>query len=549
MNGENVNDEYSKKITDLMKILEEEKATEDIFQEDKQFNEEIKKLEENQQKEILSLQKDIEILKNNNNNIIINSNYEINESFIKIIQDKIMNNIQQKLESYFNLYDKNMEEKIIQMKKKINSDYGNEINNELNKIKLEIEKINEKIIQNCISKQKEINDNLKRIQLELGIEKEKPILENKDNNIKMDESLKDSTENMNISNMSKENEGNSNAKEKNKYQKRIIKDQKINRKSGAKNNGENKRESYNIKSSFSGEMGLDKSNLYENDIHISNQNNNKNPKEGPIDNKRIYQNQKDSNFQKFMNSNTDIKTKKDNSNYNTNKGEDEENISEEIPEDTNKKAPNFFQKQKKYFYNRQSNPNQNKPNAFGSIKNNDNDTAKKLIDKTNILGDSNQNKPKKTKQHLSSLKNIFFIDNLLNHFNKFRINEYDKEIIKKEWIENPKDVEFNCIGYIKSNVIPKMKRYGIDNNTFDILKKKISTVLECIGIDKNYFDSEYYNGTKPKTRIDRNKSQQAVILFRRKFNIGEDVITDAGLESRLIKNNLNMEQTFQDMFD
>ena len=81
-----------------------------------------------------------------------------------------------------------------------------------------------------------------------------------------------------------------------------------------------------------------------------------------------------------------------------------------------------------------------------------------------------------------------------------------------------------------------------------IIKNNISTILKCFFINENYFD-EYYNPQAGgKKKYERNKSIEARDKFRKQFGVGQDVIIDAELERRLEENDLNIEQTFQDIY-
>lgn len=572
MNGENINDEYSIKIDDLekqLKELKEEKENEDEFLEDKQFNEEINQLKENQQKEILSLQKEINQLKKNNNTFI-NPSIEINEDFLKIIQDRIIKDILEKLDSYFNSYDRNIKEKILQMKAKINKEYGEIIIKEINQMKLEIEKHNEKIIENYIEKQNEMINNLKKIELELnfGIEK----IDFEDSNIKIDESQKVSNDNIKMSNnkIIIEDEEKDNPRNKNKYNKRIIK-QTINRKPGNQNNNENKKEIINIKSNLLNELGQDKSEseIYENEINNpSNQNINQSLNQEPLDSKKkILIKKNDPYFNKFLNSKVTNILNKDNNDNN----EDYMNVEDEIPDDSNAKIniPNNSllnrQKQNKFITNLNSNSlkynnmhknkkNQNMPISLGSLLdyNKEKNKANKIIGNEKLLKQLEPQKDdkliKKPKRYYLLIKEIFFLDNNQEYFNKIKINEFTKEEIINEWKAHKKEVEFYFKTFIETRILPKIQMGNLDNHTLDIIKYNISAILECIGMEKNYYLARYYEMNRPKKNIDRMKSQEAMMKFRNTFGIGRDVISDIGLEQRLLKNDLNIEKTLEDIY-
>ena len=101
-----INDE--KKIEELERELNELKVTvdEDLF--DKEFNQEINKLKEEQENEIKSLKNEINKLKKENNydNLINFQNQEFDETFLKILEKQIVNDIvDNKLKDYLKNYE------------------------------------------------------------------------------------------------------------------------------------------------------------------------------------------------------------------------------------------------------------------------------------------------------------------------------------------------------------------------------------------------------------------------------------------------------------
>ena len=98
------------------------------------------------------------------------------------------------------------------------------------------------------------------------------------------------------------------------------------------------------------------------------------------------------------------------------------------------------------------------------------------------------------------------------------------------------------LNFIELNVLPIFKKRGkISEDILEIIKYNISVVLECCGKDKNYFETQ-------KKFINRKKSVAAIRQFRKEFGISEDEYNDAGLEKRLIENNLDIYKTFGKMF-
>ena len=128
-----INDE--KKIEELERELNELKVTvdEDLF--DKEFNKEIDKLKEEQENEIKSLKSEINKLKKENNydNLINFQNQEFDETFLKILEKQIVNDIvDNKLKDYLKNYEKKIEIQIKEIKDNINLEYNKLIESQFN---------------------------------------------------------------------------------------------------------------------------------------------------------------------------------------------------------------------------------------------------------------------------------------------------------------------------------------------------------------------------------------------------------------------------------
>ena len=122
---ENLSDEEY--IAKLEKILAQEKSKEEEIKLSNYDDNEI--LE--QQKEIESLENEIYLLKQNNDISYITNN-EINKNFKNILQNKLIYNIEKKLNNILDEYDKNMIAAIKQMGDNIKKESEKNINEQFN---------------------------------------------------------------------------------------------------------------------------------------------------------------------------------------------------------------------------------------------------------------------------------------------------------------------------------------------------------------------------------------------------------------------------------
>ena len=169
------------------------------------------------------------------------------------------------------------------------------------------------------------------------------------------------------------------------------------------------------------------------------------------------------------------------------------------------------------------------------------------------LEEEKKNKIKIQYNIFNIMNNIFFINNEQKMFKFEQIKEQYKEqlyrLYSKDLKENSKQTSTYCLLFIKNNVLPIFKKNRNYNDyLLEIIKRNISTVLKILRINENYFIQYYSPQTVVEKKYDRNKSIEARINFRKKFNIGEDVIIDKELERRLEDNDLNIDQTFQTMY-
>ena len=155
-----------KRIEELERELKELKGKEDEDFSDKYFDEEIKKLKEEQEKEINCLTSEIDKLKkeNNNDNIIDSPNNLIDEKLFVILEDKIIKDIvDNKLKSYFNNYETKIKTQINEVTSVINNQYKKLIESKFKDIFSQINKENENIKKNYLENMKKMNENIEKI--------------------------------------------------------------------------------------------------------------------------------------------------------------------------------------------------------------------------------------------------------------------------------------------------------------------------------------------------------------------------------------------------
>ena len=530
MDEEIINDE--KRIEELERELNELKAKEDEDLFDKEFKKEISKLKEEQKNEIESLKSEINKLKKENNydNFKNFQSQEFDETFLKNLEEQIINDIvDNKLKSYLNNYKKKIEKQIKEMKNAINLEYNKLIESQFNEI---ISQINNNIKQNYLENISKINENIKKINKVLNIEGANLNLKNIDNNNDIQDQKSDNS--LSSSNFSQKDENSG---------------VKIRQKSGKTNNSRKnskkpipqKKSDNNITSISSSNSlkGINNPKYYENELNNSSQKNDL--KLEPNDNMRHSKKQISSfvsNENPTNSFNTKIKSKK----------EEIINNNGEIQEEINKKINvprNSFLK------TGTNNLNKNIINTNNSNKNHGMDLFNpKTQPQPKRIVHIKNTKPK-TKKYLTILKRTFFHDNYQRYIKNEMINDYDLEELSKEVLNDRKlgedEVVKNTKLFIETRILPIIQENKISEDVLRIVKYNISMILKYLGLDEYLYVSQYYPKNKPK--IDRRVSQEAVIKFRNEFGIGEDIIKDKPLEERLIKNDLNFPKTFQEMFD
>ena len=172
--------------------------------------------------------------------------------------------------------------------------------------------------------------------------------------------------------------------------------------------------------------------------------------------------------------------------------------------------------------------------------------------KTSNSKSKEKNESKSSKLY-QSINNIFFYDYQQKYIKEQKINEFKKEELQKE-IFNDKISGKNILknyymNYIETIVLPLFRRHkDISQSKLDIIKYNISIILECLGMDKNYYNNYFYQNKTKKQNDNRTQSQEAVLRFRKEFGINKEDFKDEALENKLIENNLDIYKTFGKMF-
>ena len=105
------------------------------------------------------------------------------------------------------------------------------------------------------------------------------------------------------------------------------------------------------------------------------------------------------------------------------------------------------------------------------------------------------------------------------------------------------------MNFIEVNVLPLFKRNkNISQSKLEVIQYNISVILECLGMDKKYYENYYYKNETKKRNVKRELSEKAVLRFRSEFNISKEDYADRALERRLIENNLDINKKKKKMF-
>ena len=206
------------------------------------------------------------------------------------------------------------------------------------------------------------------------------------------------------------------------------------------------------------------------------------------------------------------------------------------PEYFNNSPINIKMSDNKYFFNKRINYMNNDLDESSNIK---------------YLNTDSDIKEQNTNKIYQSINNIFFVDYQQKCIKEQKIKEYQKEELKKE-IFNDKVKGKNVLkdyymNYIEKIILPLFKK-NIDKSKLEVIKYNISIILECLEMDKNYYNNYYLQNNIKLKKFNRKQSREAVLRFRKEFNLSREDYTDEALENKLMENYLDINKTFGKMF-
>ena len=159
---------------------------------------------------------------------------------------------------------------------------------------------------------------------------------------------------------------------------------------------------------------------------------------------------------------------------------------------------------------------------------------------------------------IAVFQNIFFYGNngyvnMLNISDKL-INKLKEGI--RQFRLNLNDIKDVCIKYISFSILPIVNDSNTKEYQRKIIKSKISTVLEILKIEKNYFDKEYKDINKDKKdkyeekniNFDINVTHAKINEFRKIYDLKEKDYPDELIVKALIRYRGNREMAFQYLF-
>ena len=152
---------------------------------------------------------------------------------------------------------------------------------------------------------------------------------------------------------------------------------------------------------------------------------------------------------------------------------------------------------------------------------------------------------------LNILTNIFFTNSQMTEINTGKIEEYHLEKLRNEYIKHLND-EKNIVfifvnNFIKSNLLRLFKSNRYTKNELETVKTKISLILQCIDMNKDYYSAYYYPQMEKGIR-NYHSSVEAARRFRKEFNVGEKELNENMLIKYLDENNNDIYQTFGEIY-
>ena len=149
---------------------------------------------------------------------------------------------------------------------------------------------------------------------------------------------------------------------------------------------------------------------------------------------------------------------------------------------------------------------------------------------------------------------IFFVvkDKSILGINPKMMTENQKQHLKNLYYNKQKEEKTNnniiyvyANSFIQNNVLKYFKKKNVDRDLLEVLKYNISSVLECIGMNKDFYSSHYnYVLNRERRGRPRQSSIDAAVLFRKEFNIKEEDLNQDVLIQVLEENNDDIFQAF-----
>ncbi len=177
------------------------------------------------------------------------------------------------------------------------------------------------------------------------------------------------------------------------------------------------------------------------------------------------------------------------------------------------------------------------------------------INKINLEKSQTNVKQKKNQLNLLDLFNmIFFVvkDKSILGINPKMMTDNQKQHLKNLYYNKQKEEKTNnniiyvyANSFIQNNVLKYFKKKNVDRDLLEVLKYNISSVLECIGMNKDFYSSHYnYDLNRERRGRVRQSSIDAAALFRKEFNIKEEDLNQDVLIQVLGENNDDIFQAF-----
>ena len=292
-------------------------------------------------------------------------------------------------------------------------------------------------------------------------------------------------------------------------------------------------------------------NLKNIDNNIDNNNNIYGNNNNRIERNRAFKREKGSNNNNINIISNKISNPNNNNINNNNFEDDQENIEDE---DFKINLP----KSKQIYFNKQNANPDLKKTVHNESKLSDHlkkDEAKKVNDNLRKTQYNNEPPVQRKKSQEINLLNlltiIFFKDPQMTQINTKNIDQRYLEMIQNAYfkhIKEPKNIVYMYVNsFIKTNLLKLFKK-NIPKGDLEIVKNKISVVLQCIDMNKDYYSAYYYPELKKDKKVNRQSSVEAAIRFRKEFNISEKEINENVLIDTLEENDNDIFQTFQQFY-